>query len=88
MKNTALLFICFLLLFDGFSANGQVLHKEPDAVILDVSVNASGVKRLKLIVWSDCIIQVIASPDNTFRENEKLYYRNNAFNCAMECQRE
>src|ERR1035437_880932 len=58
--------ICHSILF------GQSVKKEADGIVYNVPHSINGIKKLKLKVWSDNIIQVIATPSSEFSNRESL----------------
>jgi len=50
----------------------QSVQKEPDGIIVTALEKVNGIKKLRLKVWDDNIIQVISSPINEFSSRESL----------------
>ncbi|MGD0591871.1 MAG: glycoside hydrolase family 31 protein [Bacteroidota bacterium] len=50
----------------------QSVQKEPDGIIVTAPEEVNGIKKLRLKVWNDNIIQVISSPANEFSIRESL----------------
>ena len=51
---------------------GQTLQKESDGIIVTSAHELNGIKRLRLKIWSDNIIQVIAAPTDDFSKRNSL----------------
>ncbi|MGD0339984.1 MAG: glycoside hydrolase family 31 protein, partial [Bacteroidota bacterium] len=51
---------------------GQLVQKESDGIVVIAPENINGIKKLKLKVWCDNIIQVISSPTGEFSTGESL----------------
>ncbi len=51
---------------------GQSVQKEPDGVVVTAQKKVSGIKKVKLKIWDDNIIQVISSPANYFSSRKSL----------------
>jgi hypothetical protein len=65
--------IIFLNLLVSISFTfGQSVLKESDGVVVIAPENVNGIKKLKLKVWDDNVIQVIASPASEFSTRESL----------------
>jgi alpha-D-xyloside xylohydrolase len=58
---------------------GQTFQKEPDGIVYNAPDNIHGIKKLKIKVWSDNIIQVIASPSGGLSNNESLIITEKSF---------
>ncbi len=83
MKNKKVKYFIFtaiiLLGFFNCSLNAQIFQKEKDGVVLTALPNINGLKKLKLKIWNDKIIQVIASPSNEFSGRTSLILADNNF---------
>ena len=67
----------FSLIFLGFLICssfmfGQSVQKESDGIAITVQEEVNGIKKLRIKVWDDNIIQVISSPTNEFSIRESL----------------
>ena len=51
---------------------GQFVQRESDGIVVTASKSINGIKKVKLKVWCDNIIQVISSPANEFSTRESL----------------
>jgi alpha-D-xyloside xylohydrolase len=51
---------------------GQTLQKETDGIVVTPPHSVNGIKKLKLKIWSDNIIQVIAAPADDFSNRGSL----------------
>ena len=72
MKYIKLLLVCSVLFYSVISVSGQTLQKEKDGIVFNLPDNTQGIKKIKLKVWNNDIIQVIVSPENTFSNRESL----------------
>ncbi|MGD1045753.1 MAG: glycoside hydrolase family 31 protein [Bacteroidota bacterium] len=59
-------------LIGNFHAFCQSVQKQPDGIILTPPEEVNGIKKLRIKVWNDNIIQVISSPTNEFSSRESL----------------
>jgi alpha-D-xyloside xylohydrolase len=50
----------------------QSVQKEPDGIIVTAPEEVNGIKKLRIKVWDDKIIQVVSSPTNEFSSQESL----------------
>ena len=71
MKNKFLLAFFFLSISSTILF-GQSIQKETDGIVVYAPESVNGIKKLKLKVWSNNIIQVIASPTNDFSNRKSL----------------
>jgi alpha-D-xyloside xylohydrolase len=51
---------------------GQSIQKETDGVIITLSHDLNGIKKLRLKIWSASVIQVIAAPADSFSKRNSL----------------
>lgn len=63
---TLIRIISFTLLVCATSTFGQSVQKERDGIAVTLTHKVNGIKKLRLKVWSDDIIQVIAAPIDDF----------------------
>jgi len=70
IKRRLLIYVLFLI--SAMFTQAQTIQKERDGVIFDVPANAFGIKKIKLKVWNDHIIQVIVTPEESFSDRESL----------------
>lgn len=56
----------------NFNTTGQTIQKVKDGIIITTSSATNGVMKIKLKVWNDNIIQVIASPSDKFSNRTSL----------------
>ncbi len=66
MENTKLLSVIILISICTSLLLGQTFQKESDGIEFNASNNTNGIKKLKLKVLSDNIIQVIVTPSSKF----------------------
>jgi alpha-D-xyloside xylohydrolase len=72
MNNKKRLLIYILFSFSVMFAQAQTIQKEQDEVVFTAPSNTFNVKKIKLKVWNDDIIQVMVSPKESFSERESL----------------
>ncbi len=72
MNNKILYLIYILFSFSVMLTQAQSIQKEQDGIVFTASSNTFNIKKIKLKVWKDDIIQVIVSPKETFSDLESL----------------
>lgn len=72
MKSLKILSVFILISIYSFLLFGQSFQKESDGIVYNARSAANGIKKIKLKVWSDNIIQVIATPSSEFSDRESL----------------
>jgi alpha-D-xyloside xylohydrolase len=50
----------------------QPVQKEPDGIIITAQEEVNGIKKMRIKIWDDNIIQVISSPTNEFSRRESF----------------
>lgn len=72
--------VTFLLLSIGNTLLfGQTFQKESDGIVYSAPASTNGVQKIKLKVWSQNIIQVIASPTTKLSSRESLIVTEKSF---------
>jgi alpha-D-xyloside xylohydrolase len=71
MKTTCKIILLSLIVGSAF-AYGQSVQKESDGVTVVAPKEVDGIKKLRIKVWTDNIIQVIASPTDEFSSRKSL----------------
>lgn len=72
--------VIFLLLSIGNTLLfGQTFQKESDGIVYSAPASTNGVQKIKLKVWSENIIQVIASPTTKLSSRESLIVTEKSF---------
>jgi len=61
-----LMTLCYVVL------SGQTIQKETDGVIIALSHDLNGIKTLRLNIWTDNVVQVIATPTDGFSKRSSL----------------
>ncbi len=72
INNKKRLLIYILLSFSLMLAQAQTIQKEQYGIVFTAPSNAFNIKKIKLKVWKDDIIQVVVSPKESFSERESL----------------
>src|ERR1035437_3768239 len=72
MNNKKRWLICILFSFSVMFTYAQTIQKEQDGIIFTAPSNVLNIKKIKLKVWKDDIIQVIVSPKESFSDRESL----------------
>src|SRR4030043_830084 len=72
MKYLKQLSYASLLFCSNTFISAQTFQKENDGMVFNTESNASGVRKIRLKVWFDNVIQVIVSPAEQFSNNESL----------------
>ena len=72
MNNKKRLLIYILFSFSVMFTYAQTVQKEQDGIVFTAPANEHHVKKLKLKVWSDNVVQVITSPTDDFSTKESL----------------
>jgi alpha-D-xyloside xylohydrolase len=72
MNNKKQLLIYSLLSFCVMLTQAQTIQKEQDGIVFSAPSNSANIKKIKLKVWKDDIIQVIVSPEESFSDRESL----------------
>lgn len=67
------LLIYFLFSFCVMLIQAQTTQKKQDGIVFTAPSNAANIKKIKLKVWKDDIIQVIVSPKESFSDRESLF---------------
>jgi alpha-D-xyloside xylohydrolase len=72
MNNKKQLLIYSLFSFSVMFTQAQTIQKEQDEVVFTAPSNTFNIKKIKLKVWKDDIIQVIVSPKESFSDRKSL----------------
>jgi alpha-D-xyloside xylohydrolase len=72
MNNKKQLLIYSLLSFCVMLTQAQTIQKEQDGIVFSAPSNSANIKKIKLKVWKDDIIQVIVTPEESFSDRESL----------------
>lgn len=51
---------------------GQIVQREPDGIIVTHAHDLNGIRKLRLKIWNDNVIQVIAAPTDGFSQHTSL----------------
>ena len=79
MKNLTLLSVCILVTISNSLLLGQSFQKETDGIVYNSQTASNGIKKIKLKVWSDNIIEVVATPSDQFSNRKSLIITENPF---------
>jgi alpha-D-xyloside xylohydrolase len=72
MNNKKQLLIYSLFSFCVMLSQAQTIQKEQDGIVFSAPSNSANIKKIKLKVWKDDIIQIVVSPKESFSERESL----------------
>ena len=72
MKSLRIFSVIFLIPIFSSSLFGQSFQKESDGIVYNTPSAANGINKIRLKIWSDNIIQVIATPSSEFSNRESL----------------
>ena len=72
MKRKILLSVFIVASIINSISFGQTFQKESDGIVYNPQSTINGIKKLKLKVWNDNVIQVIATPSSEFSNRESL----------------
>ena len=79
MKYLTLLSVFILVTISNSLLLGQSLQKETDGIVYNSQTASNGIKKIKLKVWSDNIIEVVATPSDQFSNRKSLIITENPF---------
>ncbi len=72
MKTKLLSLLVLLVMVFHAVVSGQTVQKESDGIIVTLSRDIGGIKKLRLKIWSDNVMQVIAAPTDSFSQRGSL----------------
>lgn len=72
INNKKRLLIYILFSFSVMFTQAEIILKEQDEVVFTAPSNTFNIKKIKLKVWKDDIIQVIVSPKESFSDRKSL----------------